>query len=109
MATQRFVRRAVLVVAVIGGSWVLSDGSFVQPQRSTWQPRPFSGQSEAHQRWHRRGVSCRARTDPEEDLWTVLGVEPGSSLTEVKRVYRKRAKTEHPDVNKDPGALKRWQ
>ena len=43
------------------------------------------------------------------DYWRVLGVEPGSSIKEVKRVYRQRAKKEHPDVNKSPDALQRWR
>eukprot|EP00439_Symbiodinium_sp_Y106_P062796 s2313_g9.t1 len=49
---------------------------------------------------------CRASP---EDYWKVLGVPSGTSVKEVKRAYRRRAKEEHPDVNKSPGALKRWQ
>lgn len=44
-----------------------------------------------------------------DDYWSVLGVEPGTSVKEVKRVYRQRAKKEHPDVNKSPDALQRWR
>ena len=36
-------------------------------------------------------------------------MEPGTSVKEVKRVYRQRAKKEHPDVNKSPDALQRWR
>ena len=34
-----------------------------------------------------------------EDLYAVLGVERGSSQDEIKRAYRKLARTHHPDVN----------
>eukprot|EP00438_Fugacium_kawagutii_P019599 Skav232772 [mRNA] locus=scaffold614:63668:64468:- [translate_table: standard] len=44
-----------------------------------------------------------------EDYWKVLGVEPGTTVKEVKRVYRQRAKKEHPDVDKSPNALQRWR
>ena len=59
------------------------------------------------------GRRCRQR-DPQvwrrsTDYWRVLGVEPGTSIKEVKRVYRQRAKKEHPDVNKSPDALQRWR
>ena len=51
-------------------------------------------------------VAKRSHT---ENYWKVLGVEPGSSVKEVKKIYRQRAKKEHPDVNKSPDALKRWR
>ena len=51
----------------------------------------------------------RVRRRAEEDFWKVLGVPPGTSVKEVKRAYRRRAKEEHPDVDKSPGALQRWQ
>eukprot|EP01063_Lacrimia_lanifica_P028767 TRINITY_DN4264_c0_g1_i1.p1 TRINITY_DN4264_c0_g1~~TRINITY_DN4264_c0_g1_i1.p1 ORF type:complete len:596 (+),score=223.25 TRINITY_DN4264_c0_g1_i1:39-1826(+) len=36
--------------------------------------------------------------DPEaHDSFKILGLEPGASVTDVKRVYRKLAKTMHPD------------
>lgn len=44
-----------------------------------------------------------------ENYWRVLGVEPGTTVKEVKRVYRQRAKKEHPDVDKSPNALQRWR
>eukprot|EP00435_Cladocopium_sp_Y103_P023056 s699_g5.t1 len=49
------------------------------------------------------------RRSSETDYWRVLGVEPGTSVKEVKRVYRQRAKKEHPDVNKSSDALQRWR
>lgn len=54
----------------------------------------------------RRTRICRR---VETDYWRVLGVEPGTTVKEVKRVYRQRAKKEHPDVDKSPNALQRWR
>lgn len=56
-----------------------------------------------------RTVRLVAKRSFPENYWKVLGVEPGSSVKEVKKVYRQRAKKEHPDVNKSPDALKRWR
>lgn len=37
--------------------------------------------------------------------WSVLGVEPGASLLEVKRAFRKRALETHPDQGGDARAF----
>ncbi|MDQ3032636.1 MAG: J domain-containing protein [Myxococcota bacterium] len=39
-------------------------------------------------------------------LWTVLGVEPRASVEEIKRAFRKRALTTHPDHGGDPAAFR---
>eukprot|EP00434_Breviolum_minutum_P008087 symbB.v1.2.007130.t3/scaffold435.1/size205859/5 len=67
---------------------------------------PFCGPS--HRNFPRTVRLVAQRSFP-ENYWKVLGVEPGSSVKEVKKVYRQRAKKEHPDVNKSPDALKRWR
>jgi DnaJ-class molecular chaperone len=38
---------------------------------------------------------------PSENLWKVLGVEPGTNAPELKKVYRKLALQHHPDKNPD--------
>ena len=60
---------------------------------------PFCGPVR-HRNFQR--TSLVAQRSIPENYWKVLGVEPGSSVKEVKKIYRQRAKKEHPDVNKSP-------
>ncbi|WP_084725857.1 J domain-containing protein [Streptacidiphilus melanogenes] len=41
---------------------------------------------------------------PPPDPYRVLGVEPGARQAEVRRAYRARAKSLHPDTNPRPDA-----
>jgi molecular chaperone DnaJ len=45
----------------------------------------------------------------ERDLYTVLGVERGSSDAEIKRAFRRLAQQWHPDVNTAPEAPERFK
>ncbi len=43
------------------------------------------------------------------DFYETLGVGREAKADEIQRAYRKLARTYHPDVNKDPGAERRFQ
>jgi DnaJ-domain-containing protein 1 len=49
----------------------------------------------------------RQRTNPLADAYRTLGVKPSASDEEVKRAYREKAKSCHPDVLRSQGASDR--
>ncbi|XP_042492576.1 chaperone protein dnaJ A6, chloroplastic-like [Macadamia integrifolia] len=56
---------------------------------------------------HQRGARLIVRAD--SDYYSVLGVSKGASKSEIKSAYRKLARNYHPDVNKEPGAEKKFK
>ncbi|MER3433694.1 MAG: hypothetical protein C4288_09720 [Leptolyngbya sp. ERB_1_1] len=48
------------------------------------------------------------RQDPQE-YYSILGVSPSASLSEIKAAFRQRAKQLHPDHNSSPYASQRFQ
>ena len=52
------------------------------------------------ERWRARGArrSSRQRANPLADAYRTLGVKPSASDEEVKRAYREKAKSCHPDI-----------
>ena len=61
------------------------------------------------ERWRARGArrSPRQHTNPLADAYRTLGVKPSASDEEVKRAYREKAKSCHPDVLRSQGASER--
>lgn len=49
----------------------------------------------------------RQRANPLADAYRTLGVKPSASDEEVKRAYREKAKSCHPDVLRSQGASER--
>jgi curved DNA-binding protein CbpA len=44
-----------------------------------------------------------------KDYYSILGVTPSASKSEIQRAFRRLALEHHPDVNKKPGAESRFQ
>ncbi|MET9023980.1 DnaJ domain-containing protein, partial [Actinopolymorpha sp. NPDC004070] len=45
----------------------------------------------------------------DRDFYQVLGVPRTATREEIQRAYRRLARENHPDVNKDPGAEDRFK
>ncbi|XP_075497069.1 chaperone protein dnaJ A7A, chloroplastic-like [Primulina tabacum] len=57
--------------------------------------------------YQRRGSRLLVRAD--KDYYSVLGVSKNASKSDIKTVYRKLARSYHPDVNKEPGAEQKFK
>ncbi|MDD3083545.1 MAG: molecular chaperone DnaJ [Candidatus ainarchaeum sp.] len=43
------------------------------------------------------------------DYYSILGLQKGASIEEIKKAYKKLAKQHHPDISKDPNAEKKFK
>ncbi|KAI3856319.1 hypothetical protein MKX03_023592 [Papaver bracteatum] len=65
------------------------------------------GAGSSRTRHPRRGTRFVVRAD--RDYYSVLGVSKGATKEDIKSAYRKLARIYHPDVNKEPGAEKKFK
>jgi DnaJ domain len=92
-------------VAVRVPRGALTGGPSSTSGRAPWTP-PLAPHEFLHGRRRRR--ECDGQTQgpqpPAKDpsSWRVLGLPPGAQLDEIKRAYRRLARTVHPDLH--PGA-----
>ena len=79
-------------------------GAFVGSLLGGWIERRIR-----EERWRARGArrSPRQHANPLADAYRTLGVKPSASDEEVKRAYREKAKSCHPDVLRSQGASER--
>ncbi|CAJ1445435.1 unnamed protein product, partial [Effrenium voratum] len=63
----------------------------------------------------RPGSKCFASNNPlrlpdkEQNPFDLFGVKRGTEKAEIRKIFRKRVQTEHPDVSSDPEAGERFQ
>jgi hypothetical protein len=122
--------RGALLGAVLGsplpnaqgtGSHVPWNAPLTPPEfltgRRRARPRAPSSPASAGSRGGRGSASSRATDGSDEmssaasagdeSVWRTLGLSPGVTLTEVKRAYRRLARTVHPDLHPDATAGER--
>jgi len=99
-------------------------GSFYQPSKAM-NVRVCFQVIDNMLRWEARGVTglikgtafmggdlvttTRTKTESFDEACATLGVEPGDSFEEVRRVYRVKVEFSHPDKGGDPERFKRIQ
>jgi DnaJ-domain-containing protein 1 len=71
----------------------------VRPPRWSLQGSPLDPREFLHGRRRARERTC-AEPEPRIDTtaWHVLGISPGTELADIKRAYRRLARTVHPDL-----------
>ncbi|KAK9986804.1 hypothetical protein SO802_031755 [Lithocarpus litseifolius] len=84
------------------GFFFFFDSVASSPSRSRSRSRSRS-QHQRYRRWGPVVVSSSSRA-AEQELYTVLGISPNASSSDVKRAYRLLARKYHPDVSKDSKA-----
>ncbi len=72
--------------------------------RAPWDP-PLAPHEFLHGRRRLRERSGQSPSPPpkanEQSSWRVLGLPPGAQVDEIKRAYRRLARTVHPDLHPD--------
>lgn len=83
------------------GTWRVADFAS-RPQDNTWWHQSEHAKSEARQ--YNMPPTSRLSA-----FYAVLGIEPGITAEEIKKIYRVLARKYHPDLNDSPDATEKMQ
>lgn len=72
-----------------------------------WREKKIAGDAESGARHSSKRRPTKET--PRASVWAILGIPAQSSVTEIKRAYRKRALETHPDHGGDPEAFRTVQ
>ena len=67
--------------------------------RSRYRDRDEASATERRSAFHGHRPPATPVQEPVSSAWRVLGVAPGADTTEIKRAYRRLARTYHPDLH----------
>ena len=101
-AALRCQMRARLAVLDLLADARLSFRVAIRPPRGALHDAPLSPGEFLDGRRRARRRDVPAAPVREDDSWQVLGLAPGADAAEIKRTYRRLARTVHPDLH--PGA-----
>jgi hypothetical protein len=90
--------------ALGAGSWVepLGAPDFLTGRRRARERAGATGEGPSVGSWAEGGARARAKAN--ESAWRVLGLPPGAEVGDIKRAYRRLARTVHPDMHPDATA-----
>lgn len=83
----------------------------IHTQDNMWRVATFDAEAEPYhrQRFSAQQAKTRQVLDDLRDHYTLFGLNPGLNRAEIKRAYRRMARTYHPDLNSAPTAKHKMQ
>jgi DnaJ-domain-containing protein 1 len=98
--TSLGVGQVTLTLPVVAGTWLIADFAGSAPPR-----KRVHSDTKHHHHQHGR----RAAVRPPETPWEILGIPRSTKREDIKRAYRKLARSYHPDLNPSPDATHMMQ